>query len=538
MRKMIGVATLAIAMTAQAQPIFNRKQITICQRPVPSATDPGDVTKASVVTMHYTDAPLRQVLTDFCRQIDAGVVIEATNDGYLPQLPSLDWTDSTNISVDMTRADYWDAVRELVRAVPIALDPIGRDGTLRLVEHAASAGNDYAAQHGVLAMAGAPGERRVGALLLAPTVLRRNYENRDETRLILAVVPEPRVRGTSGLGVLHLVAMTGSDGSSLLRQPHEFVTDRNGSWAGEYSQWGFDLGDPPANGVTVKTLRGDLRLGIARDSTSQTLSLTGMFRPMAPVIGEVQADERCQIFRPPSYGEARGTQTSRDRIFPDECKVVDAHHGIPKIEGGQLLESEKGHSVYTEERTLVLHNITKLPETFVITTTFRPDVVLFTSDPKPKLMRDYGEYRMTVQPGATIRLHIAYRVDQSRHTPPPTLEEVPLAPRKLWQIATVGSTSLTVKAVVPDASEYVVRGTFSSPVDGIVAYACPTECGTPGINDAQGRAILHFGALGALHREGKRNVVDWSARTVGRGLVPATLSWTPGTTSWILLPLS
>jgi hypothetical protein len=237
-------------------------------------------------------------------------------------------------------------------------------------------------------------------------------------------------------------------------------------------------------------------------------------------------------------GDAPYTQPQPGhRQLPDECKMVDAHHGIPKVEGGQLLESERGHSVYTEERTLVLHNITKLPETFVITTTFRPGVVLFTSDPKPKLVRDHGEYRMTVQPGTTIRLHIAYRVDQSRHTPTPTLEEVPLAPRKLWQAATVGSTSLTVKAVVPDAGEYVVRGTFSSPLDGPVAYACPDDCQALGLNDAQGRVIPRFAAYGPGHREGKRNAMDWSLTTGSRGLIPSTFSWRPGTTSWILVPL-
>ncbi len=90
MRKILSwVAALAIAAMAHAQLLVNTKQVIIFKRSVSAATVPGDASKASVVTMHFTDVPLWQVLTECGRQIDASVVIETTNDGYT-RTPSLD----------------------------------------------------------------------------------------------------------------------------------------------------------------------------------------------------------------------------------------------------------------------------------------------------------------------------------------------------------------------------------------------------------------------------------------------------------------
>ena len=216
---------------------------------------------ASVVTLHFHDATLREVLTAFAKQIDAGVTIEATNDGFAA-MPSLDWMESTRVSVNVTRASYWDALAAVVKATSVKLDPQSRAGELLLVEHPdCSAGNGVGEQRGVFAMMAVPGARRVGALLFAPMVMEMGRVTQKGKRLLVRVAVEPRVTGTSELAVLRLEALTASDGHSLLAEQHEFVTDENDYGGGdEWARWLFDMGEAPADVAGVASMRGDLRV--------------------------------------------------------------------------------------------------------------------------------------------------------------------------------------------------------------------------------------------------------------------------------------
>jgi hypothetical protein len=254
-----------------------------------------------------------------------------------------------------------------------------------------------------------------------------------------------------------------------------------------------------------------------------------MFTPTPAVPGEVQVNEECQVFHAPDFAVARGTYVSRDREFPDICKVVNAHHRIPGLDG----EPKRANVSYTEERTLKMHNATGEPETFVVWTTFSPDEAHYTSMRKPLKVLDHGEYRVTVAPGAMERLHVAYEVDQRKKQPPRTVVDVPLAPRNLWQQTTVGEVRLAVKAVVPTAGDFVLRGEFSSRADGPVKYACPRSCQVLDVRDANDRQIPRAAAFGPIQRVGGRDVMEWSLTTEGRGLVPATLKWAiEGETRW------
>jgi hypothetical protein len=525
----MGALALGVAAAAaSAQPIVQTKAVEIAKRPEHPVTRAGDLMTASVVTLHFRDATLREVLTAFAKQIDAGVTIEATNDGFTT-LPSLDWVESTRVSVNVVRANYWDALAAVVKAVPVKLDPQSRAGELLLVEHPdGGAGSGMAEQRGVFAMMAAPGARRVGALLFAPMVMETGRETQKGKRLLVRVAVEPRVTGTSELAVLRLEALTASDGRSLLGEEHEFVTDENYGGGDAWGHWLFDMGEAPADVMGATSMRGELRVG-AGNAQQGTFALSGMFQATPPVPGEVQVNEECQIFRAPNFAVARGTYTSHDRSFPDECKVVNSRHSVPGLDG-----PKRRHVSYTEERTLVMHNVTDAPETFVVWTTFTPDEVRFTSSRKPVKVQDHGEYRVEVAPGETERLHIAYDVDQERKPRQPAVADVPLAPQKLWQQVTVGEVRLVVKAVVPEAGEYVVRGEFSSAADGPVKYACPTHCQMLGTNDAEGRQILRLAAFGPVQRVDGRDVMEWSLTTAGRGLVPTKLEWgMDGATRWV-----
>lgn len=509
--------------------MFQGKSIEVVKRPEHPVTRPGDLMTASVVTLHFQDAPLREVLTVFAGQIDAGISIQATNDGYA-RVPSLDWVESTRVTVSVERVSYWEAVTALVKAIPVGLDPQNRPGELVLVEHpGGGAEGSFADQLGILAMLSAPGSRRVGALLIATMERRINYQNETTTRLQVRVAAEPRVTGTSNLAVFRLDALTAADGSSLLGDMKELVTQEDHAGWDEWARWVFDLGVAPAGDVLVKTMRGELRVAAGGDEKG-TFSLMRMFTPTPPVPGEVQVNDECQIFRAPDFAVARGTYTSRDRSFPNECKVVNVRHGVPGLDG----EPKRAHVSYTEDRTLVMHNATDAPETFVVWMGFPPDEAHYISNRKPVKVQGHGEYRVHVAPGATERLRIAYEVDQERKRPTPVVADVPLAPKKLWQQTTVGEVRLTVKAVVPQAEEYVIRGEFSSAADGPVKYACPRHCEVLGLVNPDDRQILRQAAFGPVQRVDGRDVMAWSLTTAGRGLVPAKLQWgMDGVTRWV-----
>jgi hypothetical protein len=525
-----AVALGMAALAASAQPMIQKKTVEIAKRSEHPVTRAGDLLTASVVTLHFHDAALREVLTAFAKQIDAGVTIEATNDGYAT-VPSLDWVESTRVSVNVVRASYWDALTAVVKAVPVKLDPQSRAGELVLVEHPdGGPWSGMVEQRDVFAMMTAPGARRVGALLFAPMAMETGRVTQKGKRLLVRAAVEPRVTGTSELAVLRLEALTASDGHSLLGEQHEFVTDENDYGGGdEWARWLFDMGEASADLAGVTSMRGELRIA-AGSGQQGTFALSGMFEPTPPVPGEVQVDEECQIFRAPNFAVARGTYISRDRSFKNECRVVDSRHGVPDLDG----TPRRRHVSYTEERTLVMHNVTDVPETFVVWTTFPPDEVRFTSNRKPKKVLDHGEYRVEVAPGDTERLHIAYDVNQEKKQRQPAVADVPLAPENLWQQVTLGEVRLMVKAVVPEAGEYVVRGEFSSAADGPVKYACPTHCQVLGTNDAEGRQILRQAAFGPIQRVDGRDVMEWSLTTAGRGLVPSKLEWgMEGVTRWV-----
>lgn len=524
MRTALMCIVLGVSIvTGFAQPIVSRKSLEIAKRPVKPTTRAGDLTTASTVTMHFRDASVREVLIGFASQIDAGVTIEATDDGLVSaKTPALDWVDTAHISVDLERASYWDAITALVKAMPVTLDPQGREGVLTLVEHGGWRDGSWVSggRGDLLAMIRAPSARRAGALLFAARVLSRNFAGTNETRLVVSVAAEPRVNGVSGLAVLRLSSLTGADGTSFIANQHEFVTNENHSWSSEYARWGFDLGDPPSGNIEVNLLRGELWVATGKFEKG-TFDLAGMFSPLPSVPGEVQVDEECQIFRAPNFADARDTSASRERHHPDECRVVNERHHNTEWDG----ESKRTNVDYTEEFTLVMHNVTHEPETFVIWTKYPPDAVRYTSTHKPALVQGHGEYRVKVAPGETERLRIAYEADDNQQTPQPQIADVPFAPKKLWQQVTVGETRITVQAVVPRAGEYVLRGEFSSPLDGPVKYACPYRCQMLAISDAQGRWMLRQAAFGPVNRVGGREVMEWSLFTAGRGLVPSKLEW-------------
>ena len=67
--------------------------------------------QGSVVTLHYRDAPLTNVLADFGRQIDAEV--QAGNLFHGSLLGSRDWIKTNRVTIDFDRLNYWQAIQKL-----------------------------------------------------------------------------------------------------------------------------------------------------------------------------------------------------------------------------------------------------------------------------------------------------------------------------------------------------------------------------------------------------------------------------------------
>jgi hypothetical protein len=520
---LVMAVVLGATVLANAQPIIQNRTIDVVKSPVHAAT--GDLMTVSVVTLHFHDAPLREVLATFAKQIDAGVTVESTNDGSGPA-PPLEWLDSTRISVNVSRADYWDALAAVVKAMPVRLDPQSFPRELLFVEHRDSGWEGSAEQRGLLAMMSSPGARRVGALLFAPGIVNTGRVIQPGNRLLVRVAAEPRVTGASALAVLRLDSLTAADGRSLLGEQREFKTDEENFGSGDgWARWLFDMGEAPADVTGVEGIRGELRVAVGSEQRGK-LPLLDMFHPVPPVPGEVQTNVACEIFRAPDFADTR----SADTKFVNECRVEGVQHSVPKLEG----PPERSFVSYSDARILVLHNMSEAPETFVVWTGVLPDQVRYTSNQKPLKVQGHAEYRVDVAPGATERLHIAYEVNRKIERLHLDVPDVPLAPEKLWQQVTIGKVRLVVKAVVPQAGEYIVRGEFSSAADGPVKYACPYHCQWLGTNDADGRLVLWQAAFAPVQRVNGRDVMEWSLTTEGRGLVPAKLQWRiDGVTRWV-----
>jgi len=131
---------------------------------------------ASIVSLHFTDAPFVEILSAFGSQIDATVSISSR-----PDYSTLDWIPTTRGSLDLDHANYWDALRTIRQS--LRLNPLfGLDAHAPTIEFSRMVGGTSPLED--------PNAVVAGPLWIAPTAMQREQ---SEITLTLQAVAEPKV---------------------------------------------------------------------------------------------------------------------------------------------------------------------------------------------------------------------------------------------------------------------------------------------------------------------------------------------------------
>jgi len=221
----------------------------------------------SIVTLHYKDALLTDILSDFGNQIGADVSISATSNGLPDTL--LDWIPAARRTIDIDRVSYWQALRVLLRGLPLRVAGHG-ELLLRVT-------NDYVPPgNGPLAIDGT-GAVVSGSMLIAPSLTAS-----AGSTLFLRALAEARVSGVTDRAIVRIDECTDDLGHSLLNgNEREFVSPPNKDGHGfVYDPWSWKVPIPLAAlapGRRVGTIRGQFGVGVA--PPSQSVALPGLMQP-------------------------------------------------------------------------------------------------------------------------------------------------------------------------------------------------------------------------------------------------------------------
>jgi len=221
----------------------------------------------SVVTLHYKDALLTDILRDFGNQIHVGISISATSNGLPDKL--LDWVPTARRTIGVDRMNYWRALQTLLEGLPLKVAGHG-ELILRVTNEYVPSGPGPLAFDGRDAVAS-------GSMLIAPFLT----ESGGST-LLLRALTEARVTGVTDRAIVRIDACTDDLGRSLLNgKTREFVSPPNEDKHGfVYDPWNWQVAiplSPLAPGRRIGTIRGHFGVGIA--PPIQSMALPGLMQP-------------------------------------------------------------------------------------------------------------------------------------------------------------------------------------------------------------------------------------------------------------------
>ena len=218
--------------------------------------------EASVVTLHYRDAPLTNVLADFGRQIGAAVEV-----GSLYLAP-LDWIQTNRVMINLDRASYWQAIEELDRAGGLSeiYENLNR---LVLVQR----GYGYEIPH----VRGKEHPVVSGSLQITPVSVEvaraldyANGSNTARMTLTLRAQAEPKLWNSGQRAMVQLDECVDDRGQSLLPDDTgQFASQAEGC----YWQWTVPVGfTAPKPGRHVKALKGRFNVSLCVDQRYLTVT--------------------------------------------------------------------------------------------------------------------------------------------------------------------------------------------------------------------------------------------------------------------------
>jgi hypothetical protein len=224
----------------------------------PSATAPSSEPsqQPSIITMHYKDAPLQDVLEDFARQAGADLGVQRRQ--------IINYAKPRRISIDLDQANFWTALRVLsdrtgLRPQPYASDP---QMVLQVNGNAMFGGFDMFSD----------AAKASGGFLIIPWMCRlnrsvdyeRDIDSQSDLWLDLIVMAEPRLHVIGPSNQEWLQQCVDDEGNSLIgvRRPSHFFNNGRGWW------WTMqaNLKEVPHMGQRIASLRGELRFSVQSKS--------------------------------------------------------------------------------------------------------------------------------------------------------------------------------------------------------------------------------------------------------------------------------
>jgi hypothetical protein len=324
----------------------------------------------SLITLHYTDAPVQTILRDFGRQLDASISMGVQSGYRAPSESELDWITTAHMTINVDRANYWSTLQTVMQTLP-SLAPGNTD------EQFLQAGFDR--------------------VHLAPSLNSRNFISTAQastisgplqiaasltnSTLTLRAAAEPSLTGLNSNATVRIDTITDDRGHSLLLgEKHIFTpTDDNRQYipSDGYRAWTAQIPlEPLEPGRHIATIRGQFSIGTA--PPQQPIAVPLPTSP-PPSPQEVFITEDCRILSLPAGDDLPYTT---DKTICHRDNFRNTSRGKARI----------------EEHTIVLTNTNATPATFVVSQWLFGGVI--DSIPQPdQIAADTAIFRVQANPG-------------------------------------------------------------------------------------------------------------------------------------------
>ncbi|MGD0444420.1 MAG: hypothetical protein ABSA39_10830 [Edaphobacter sp.] len=483
----------------------------------------ADHAEATVVTLHFSNAPLTEILREFGRQINADITFTAQSFYKRVEESSLDWFKSAHATVQLNRVPYWNALRTIILSIQVPRNS-DYEQFLMVGSNYIDLGGTNSAHSFFLADSGTV---MAGSLLLAPSV-----EAGSPLQFTVRAAADPALTGITGISRLQLNQVSDGHGRSLLREgSHESSSggledkDRDPLIGYEYSpSAGFNAWrqhlelDTPEDSHVLAAARGSFSIGVG--PPQQTIGVPlAVFQPSAiiPVSSEneVYLTEDCRELNSPSDDVLPYTKDKRPF-----CRL----RYIPRKQNGD---------VFTEETDMQLTNEQQTPVTFVVSKELFGEKTVFTQP--DQITANMALYRVHAAPGENVSLRLGVRVNYKERaralSQPLSLPMLQTTTRK--ETAEFDGWRLTVNSVGCNGMLYTIAGQLSAPVDTVPRFGWLYL----NVADESRWSIEHSIETSQFRRENNRLVEDFIITTREPGRIPATLLWdTPEMTHWLTVP--
>jgi hypothetical protein len=202
--------------------------------------------EASVITLHYTNAPLTNVLRELGTQADADVAV-----GGWYSLPKM---DAARMTINVERVNFWDALRAIRDRSGLTATHVNAQN--RLVLTVATSNKSLEAQNALVS----------GVLRIAPAFV--------EQKLTLTALAEPKLSQTGPHAMVRITECVDDQGHSL-------ITNGKTQFASLESlntyAWTVPVDlRPLAPGRKIKLLRGHFSVGIG--PTDRYVTITNVLK--------------------------------------------------------------------------------------------------------------------------------------------------------------------------------------------------------------------------------------------------------------------